>query len=441
MIRVSGENALEFTQSLIAQKIHNPQSHRSYLKDLVDPNGQSLDQVLLTYFEKGKSFTGDETVEIACHGNPLIVNAISQRFFEKGCRPAERGEFSFRAFYNGKIDLVQAESIHSLVTTKVRRGSETFVEQLKGQLSEIFNKIQDNLITTLAHLEATIDFVEQDIDPKELKPLKILLEETNKKVEELLLTYDTGKSLQKDPNILLLGATNAGKSSLFNQFVESDRAIVTDVAGTTRDFITESRFLGNNSFQFVDSAGLRETENKVEKIGIQKSLERVEASDLVLYIIDSSSPGDLSPLKNIPPHKVFLVFNKLDLFSTPEEMDEIKSGVFSQWNLDFSSEKVAFVSSLTGEGVTNLLKKVEDRLVGETTSDGAVTITQSRHFNHLKQTFEHIDEALSLIENEESPDLISQELQMGLSEVYQLLGKTFDDEILDKIFSEFCIGK
>jgi tRNA modification GTPase len=438
VIRVSGDRAYETTLKHIDRDSFTPESHQAYLSSFVDASGQKIDQILLTFFKKGSSFTGDETVEISCHGNPLIINAITDCYLKEGCRAAERGEFSFRAFYNGKIDLVQAESIHDLVTTQVREGSETFLDQLQGQLSEKFEEIQDALIQSMAHLEASIDFTEQDIEPESLKGVEKYVLSAHEISKELMSTYDVGKSLQGGTQILILGAPNAGKSSLFNQCVQAERAIVTEIAGTTRDLVTEQRFIGNHSVLFMDSAGLRDSEDIIEKMGIQKSLDKIEQADLVLFVVDLEKPEKLDLLEIIPEEKALVVFNKMDLF----DQDSIKSRVseiLKKWPEDLS---YSIISSQTGAGIIDLLSSIEKKLKDLRSVIGEeIVITQARHFNHLESLNQYMSSALALISQDESPDLISQELRLGLSEVHQLLGKEYDDEVLDKIFSSFCIGK
>ncbi len=442
VIRISGDRAFSYTLQTIENSRLKPETHHCYLTSIVDEQGTKIDQVLLTFFEKGKSFTGDETVEISCHGNPLLINSIIQRFLQLGCRSAERGEFSFRAYYNGKIDLVQAESIQSLVTTRLQTGSRAFVEQLKGQLSNQFENLQEHIVLSMAHLEASIDFVEEDIETDELEAVEKVLNKAQEQTKTLINSYDIGRSLQKDLKILILGNTNAGKSSLFNKCIEADRAIVTDIEGTTRDLVTGQKYLGSSSVEFIDSAGLRETADPVENLGIQKSLDEVKNADLIMYVVDLQKPGQLDVVQSLPDKKVLMVFNKFDLIHSEEEALQIVNNVFKASGKEFSENQVCFVSSVSGYGLDKLLKKSEELLVCDIKEfDGDALVTQARHYNHLLEFNKYLNQALTLVKGQESPDLISQELALGLSEVHQLLGKEYDDEVLDKIFSQFCIGK
>ena len=441
VIRISGKRALEITRKHTKIKKENIPSHSSHLTEIFCVEGRVIDQVLVTYFEENRSFTGDETVEVSCHGNPLIINAIINIFLAEGCRVAEKGEFSFRAYYNGKIDLVQAESIHQLVMTNNINGSESFLAQLRGKLSVEFQGVEQNLILALSHLEASIDFVEQDIDVANYGVVKKIIIEILKDTQKLIDSYSVGKSLRESYKVLLLGKTNVGKSSLFNKFVEQDRAIVTEVAGTTRDIVTSQKFLGHSSVEFIDSAGLRETADEIEKLGIQKSLEQVEQADLILYLVDITNPEGSTVDRTLPRNKIRVVFNKIDLLSSENEIKSASDSFFKTSALEIEEERVCFVSSVSSQGLDELISQIESSIVKQQNHQEEGLVTQARHYNHLCELSRFLEEGLKLIAQNISPDILSQELQFALSEIHQLLGKEYNDEVLDKIFSQFCIGK
>lgn len=441
VLRVSGERSLEMVLPFFPSlKDSQPKSHRAYFGQFLNREGKLLDEVLITYFEKGKSFTGDQSLEISCHGNPLLVNKIIDCLLSSGCRLAEKGEFSFRAFYNGKIDLVQAEAINSLIKTSHDFGSESFLKQLEGKLSDKFKEIQDFLITALAHLEASIDFVEEDIDPQELQLLKKPISEAHDVVSELLGSYSNGKVLNESFKISLLGPTNAGKSSLFNKLVEEERAIVTEQPGTTRDIVSDKRFLGDMPVEFLDTAGIRETSDHVETIGIEKSLALSKTANLILYLIDIDDPVDIPQSICLPKEKTIMVFNKIDLSHDPKNVEKVVEKYMENNCLSNNCVETSLISAETSEGIDTLKSqisiKIESIFYGHSED-----LTQARHFDHLSRCLEHLNATLSMLDNSESPDLLSQELQLGLSEINGLLGKECNDEILDKIFSDFCIGK
>lgn len=441
VIRVSGDEALKLTRLFVKTLPENLESHHSYLGYFVDAEGNQVDQILVSFFKKKHSFTGDECIEISCHGNPLIVNQIINSFLHSGCRAAERGEFSFRAFYNGKLDLVQAESIHQLVLTKNHFGSHVSLDQLKGKLSHSFKSLEDDLILAMSHLEASIDFVEQDIEVADDGVLTDLLQKTQIRVQDLLKSYDVGKSVSESYKVLLVGPTNVGKSSLFNKIFGESKAIVTDIAGTTRDLVTGQIFLGNNNIELMDSAGLRESFDPIERIGMEKTIEKMNSADLLLYVLDSSMELDVQWIAKLPAEKTLFIFNKIDLLDSDAEKEYLRSQL-RKIQKDIDLESILFVSAIQNNGIADLVQIVENRLIhSNKLGSEEHIITQARHYNHLVKLNGHLDMARELLLQKESPDFISQDLALGLSEVHRLLGKEYDDEVLDKIFAEFCLGK
>lgn len=437
VIRVSGQKALEFTKKLFSPLPKKIKSHCSYLGFIENEKQERVDQVLLTFFTQGKSFTGDETVEISCHGNPLIVNQIVDLYLHQGCRVAQKGEFSFRAFYNGKIDLVQAEAIGDLVTAKNNISSEASLKHLSGDISQVFTKLEADLVLAISHLEATIDFVEQDIDPDDYKAVSWQLEAVKERLKQLISSYDVGKNLRQGFKVLLFGESNVGKSSLFNAIFKQEKAIVTDMAGTTRDLISGQTFLGNNEVEFIDSAGVRSTDDKIENVGIQKTLEASQTADVILYVLDCSQDQDLEKLLDFEIDKTIFVLNKVDLLQSQPDIKNLSEKIKKQNpNLLFY-----MVSAKSGSGLEDLKSGIEKFLVSQKSFDGSEVITQARHFNHLRSIENSVEKAIELLNIKESPDLISQELSFALMEINGLLGKEYNDEILDKIFSDFCIGK
>ncbi|MEM7646190.1 MAG: tRNA uridine-5-carboxymethylaminomethyl(34) synthesis GTPase MnmE, partial [Pseudomonadota bacterium] len=396
-----------------------------------------IDQVLVTFFEKGRSFTGDETIEISSHGNPLILNRIIDCFLSEGCRLAERGEFSFRSFYNGKMDLVQAESVHDVVTAKNTESASHSLKGLGGGLSRRFLRIEEEIIAAMSFLEASIDFVEQDIEFADYAEIRAPLERAMLEVQSLVQSYDVGKNLNRGFKILLLGETNVGKSSLFNCLFSEEKAIVTDLPGTTRDLISSQAFVGHHLVEYSDSAGLRETDDEIEKIGVGRSLSASKEADLILYVVDGKKSDWKSLPETIDPRKSLLVVNKTDLF----ENNISKNDFLSRCPDSIQSEDMVLISALKNEGVDELVQKISQKLDSLTEAHSDDVLTQPRHFDHLKKVESFLEQALSLMVDGESPDLISQDLGMGLQEVHQIIGKEYDDEVLDRIFSQFCIGK
>lgn len=440
VLRVSGPKALVYVKKHCSFIPENPESHKVYFGNFKASDGEIIDEVLVTYFKKGKSFTGDETLEISTHGGFFPSNRTLMELTSSGCRPAERGEFSFRAFYNGKVDLVQAEGILSLINSKSDMARGLAIRQLKGNLSNAISGIEEGLIYVLAQLEAAIDFSTEDIQPASLADVKSKFENLNLKVQEMLASYKRGKVIHDGINIIIAGPPNAGKSSIYNQILGQNKAIVTNLPGTTRDLLESTYKDLGLPIQLIDSAGLRESSDVVEKLGIEKTKETLLKSDTVFYTLDLTdySKHDLSLVKNISD-RVYFVFNKVDLSSDIQN----DKALATQWILsqvDTQVDRLLFVSAENGYGFQELKLAIQKASLLDMNSDEA-TITQYRHFDNLSKCSEHLENAISLCDREESYDLIALEAQLSLKEVFSLLGKEYNEQVLDLIFKQFCLGK
>ena len=440
VIRISGKNSLHVGRSFCPFLPLNPESHRAYFGDVLDPETKTVvDQCLVTCFKEGYSFTGDSVLEISCHGNPIICQKIIGYCLKENCRLAERGEFSFRAFYNGKIDLVQAESIHQLVMSQTQLAANTMINQLDGKLSDIYCEIEYDVVDILGQLEASIDFVEQDIEPETYGGLESVYKKIFDRVGELLNSYEVGKNLSRGWKVLLLGETNVGKSSLFNCFFAEDKAIVSEFHGTTRDLVHDRTFLGHQWVRFVDSAGLRKDAGEIEKLGMQKTIREVGESDIILWVFDGTReiPDESPP--ELEGKRIFLVVNKTDLLNATEK-NRVKQNL-KKFESTLSIYGVHLVSAKDNLGIKELVEHLQQAIENQNRGDYKSVVTQSRHHDHLQKVERHLKNSFELLLASESPDLVSQEGQLALMEIHKLLGKTYDDQILDKIFSSFCIGK
>lgn len=441
VIRISGPRSFDILKKLATFLPSAPESHRIYFGTIKDSESQPLDEVLVSYFQKGKSFTGDETLEISTHGGFMTANRVLREIVALGIRPAERGEFSFRAFYNGKVDLVQAEGILSLIESKSETARSIALKQLKGQLSNKFSELEDALVLILAHLEASIDFSTEDIEPHSLEDIRKLISSCLESMRGLLKTYTRGKVINDGFRMVLVGPPNVGKSSLYNLLLGEDRAIVTDIAGTTRD-ILEGQFteLGS-SVKIVDSAGLRVTDDPVEKIGVQKSEQAMATADAIFYVCDIES-FDKAELFSIKEHldKSYFLVNKVDkLGESPIDRQGIQKFFEDQLGSQ-ALGRVYFVSAVNSYGIQEVKDLVKDLSLVDIGQSEAL-ITQYRHYEYLRKAISSLDNAYQLLANQDSYDLIALEVQTSLKEVFGLLGKEFDEQVLDKVFKQFCIGK
>jgi tRNA modification GTPase len=441
VLRVSGPKALHYTKNHCSFLPESPESHKVYFGNFMGQDGELVDEVLVTYFAKGRSFTGDETLEVSTHGGFFPSHRALMELTLSGCRPAERGEFSFRSFYNGKIDLVQAEGILSIIESKSDSARSVAVRQLKGNLSEKIEGIEEGLINVLAQLEAAIDFSTEDIQPSSLTALSSQLSGLNHTVEELLLSYKRGKVIHDGVNIIIAGPPNAGKSSIYNLVLGQNKAIVTDTPGTTRDLLESNYTDLGLPIQLMDSAGLREAEDSIEKIGIEKTRGALTAADAVFFTLDISKYREqdlrfLRPIKD----KCVVIFNKLDL-CLDIQTAKMDAKAYIGEQLDIHDEgRVLFMSAKNSEGIQDLKLAIQKCSLVDINNNEAL-ITQYRHFDNLSTCSTHMKCAISLCNKGDSYDLIALEVQICLKEIFALLGKEFNDQVLDQVFKQFCLGK
>jgi tRNA modification GTPase len=441
VVRVSGSAAL-----LVAKKIcqfvpETPESHRTYFGVCSSVRSQEpLDEVLATFFAEGRSFTGEETVEISCHGGPIIIANLLSELVVAGARVAKRGEFTYRAFMNGRLDLVQAESVLGLIESRSKPAAKVALRQLRGELSIEYARIEDGLVWLLAHLEASIDFSTEGIEivPKDEAIRRV--QELHIWTEKLISSYAKGRVFSDGLEIALVGRPNAGKSSLLNALLQEDRAIVTPHEGTTRDTIEGRVAISGVPVTFVDTAGLRKSDNEIERMGIERSRLAMERADLVFYVIDPFMEGveaDLRSLVSKATSREHFVLNKSDMDPNGKCHDVFSKVLFE---LGVPSERVFSVSSKDRTG----LNRVEAYLtthVSSHESDSENVVTQARHLDLLQKIHTCLEAALRLINDESSPEFIAFELQDGVRAVHELLGKEFNEQVIDRIFQEFCLGK
>jgi tRNA modification GTPase len=441
VIRVSGPKALALTRKLAGFVPEHPESHHIYYGIIQSVlSGDALDEVLVSFFAEGRSFTGEETTEISCHGGTVITATVLKELLGAGCRLATRGEFTYRAFMNGKLDLVQAESVLSLIESQSKQSAKVALRQLQGHLSTDFHRIEDDLVWILAHLEASIDFSTEGIDllPSEqlLKRATALLDV----VSRLIGSYAQGRLLREGIEVALIGRPNAGKSSLLNAFLGEERAIVTPHAGTTRDTVEGKLSIAGVPVTFIDTAGLRETENEIEKIGIERSRLAMDKADFIFSVIDLGSDhlmAEIGELARENGPKTYFLLNKIDLKAAENQR---KIAVSELKNLGIADDRVFAVSALNRTGLAEV-EEILAKLVGSVDSETSNVVTQARHLELLQKIHSCLLTALRLIKEDSSPEFIAFELQESVRAIHELLGKEFDEQVIDRIFKEFCLGK
>lgn len=448
VIRVSGPNAYVITKKLCSFLPEVIRSHQACFGNLHSANHSSseaiiIDEVVVTAFADGKSFTGEQSTEISCHGNPLIVKEIISQLIFCGARGADRGEFTYRAFMNGRIDLVQAEGVLSLIQSQSQTSALQSLRQLKGQLSIEFEALENDITWCLAHIEASIDFSTEGIDVVDNNVLISRLQKILKNTECLLSGYKSGQILRDGFYVALVGKPNAGKSSLLNMLLGEEKAIVTHIPGTTRDVIEGSILLNGCRVVFSDTAGLRQSADLVEQIGIQRSYEVLDKADLIFYIFDSSVPvsqEEIDLIKQLPHSKTIFIANKTDLTADGGSASARLLVKNLQGLVPVTEDMLCMTSTLNQNNVLNLKDVIAKKLEAFHFQDSTV-LFQTRQYDCLLEMKKYLVEAISLVESSASPEFSALPLKETLLKVHEVLGKHFDDQIMDRVFKEFCIGK
>lgn len=459
VIRISGGNSLSITRKIAPFLPQNLESHKVYYGTLQTSSGSAvpateIDEVLITYFKAGRSFTGQEVLEISCHGNPQICRTILNELIGAGARAADRGEFTYRAFMNGNVDLVQAESILALIESESDRSMKLALRQLKGQLSKQLLKIEDQLTWLMAHIEAGIDFSTEGL---ELVTDAVVVEKLGllkAALASLVSSYKVGRIVRDGVHVALAGRPNVGKSSLLNLFLQEDRAIVTDVAGTTRDVISGETQFGGIKFTFIDTAGIRRHgADAVEKIGIERSHEAHAEADVVLFVYDLKAgftEDDEAVLKGLASTEPIIIGNKFDVVSGDKDVERLKGelsqalhrGSIEKLSLDADADKrnLFFLSALDENARPFVLEELSRRFLAKDTRD-SVLLSNARHYENLSRALVNIEKCEGLVQTGLGSEFLALELKEALLAVQETLGKRFDDQVMDRVFKEFCLGK
>jgi len=438
VIRISGDEALEIALNIFVNK--NNEKVKSFKNRyltygmIVDRDGKVIDEVLVSFMQKPNTFTREDVIEINCHGGILSAKKILDLIMTYNCRMAEQGEFTKRAFLNGRIDLTQAEAIIDIINAKTQSSHEISVSHLEGRLSKQINELIERIINLLANIEVNIDFPEYDEDVITINKVKEESINMLNKIETLINTADTGKIYKEGIKTLIIGKPNVGKSSLMNFLLNENRAIVTEIPGTTRDTIEEQVNINGIPLNIIDTAGIRKTEDEVEKIGVEKALNKINEADLIMMVLDSSKEleeEDIEILKLIENKKVIYIKNKTDL-EEKLNLDEYK-------NIE---EKVINISVLKNEGLEKITNTIQSMFFeGKIDLENDLIINNARQKNLLINAAKNLEEVLNSIDNGMSIDFIEIDLKSCMENLGLIVGKAVSDDLVDKIFSDFCIGK
>ncbi|MFH1823676.1 MAG: tRNA uridine-5-carboxymethylaminomethyl(34) synthesis GTPase MnmE [Candidatus Firestonebacteria bacterium] len=441
IVRLSGKNSLD-----IVSKVFKPKSGKNlstvptfsvHFGYIVHPvNNLTIDEVIVSVMKAPKTYTREDVVEINCHGGIIPLKKVLELCISAGAKLAEPGEFTKRAFLNGRIDLTQAEAVMDIIKAKTEESLKAAINQLKGRLSEKINNINNELKNICVLIEANIEFPEEEIEVTNMEGVKNSLKKISESIDKLLKTFDEGKILREGVKTVITGKPNVGKSSLLNELLEEERAIVTHIPGTTRDVIEESINIEGIPFVLVDTAGIRKSDDFVEKKGIEKAFSSLEKADLVLFILDGSqdlSSEDYSLADEIKNKKIIIIINKIDLPLKVNEEDIKKI---------FSKEKILKISLLKKIGIEDLKRSMANIVLEKgRREEGEVLITNVRHKILLQEAKESIKSAIDSIDNKMSEEFIIVDIRSALDSTGEIVGKTSTEDILNTIFTQFCIGK
>ena len=438
IIRMSGKDTFKILDKFFIQKnpkkIEDIKGYSIKYGNIIDKNNNIIDEVLVSYFKEPKSYTNENMCEISSHGGIVIMNKILEVVLENGAKLAEPGEFTKRAFLNGRIDLAQAEAVIDIINSKTEKEADISISQLEGGLSNKIYDIKKDILEIMADIEASIDYPEYDIEETSNKKILDFLEKIDNKLIKLENSFDTGKILREGILAAIIGRPNAGKSSLLNLILNEERAIVTEIEGTTRDTIEEYISVKGIPLKIVDTAGIRNAKDEVEKIGVKKSLNIIEKSDIVIAIFDISrklNKEDFEILELIKNKNSIIILNKIDL----------KKDIISE-EIKNINKPIIKLSTKTGEGLEDLYSEIEKIFnLNEIANSGETIVSNKRHKFLIKNARENIKKCQDIIKDNMPIDVISSIIREILENLGEITGESVTEDIIDEIFSKFCLGK
>ena len=429
IIRISGEKALSVADQIFSGSIFSYKTHTVHFGKILDIKKNVIDEGLVIVMRAPHSYTGENTVEIHCHGGVFISQRVLKAALQAGARVALPGEFTFKAFQNGKIDLTRAEAIQKLIAAKNSQAAQIANTQLQGHLFDTIQSLQKKLIDGAAILEAWVDFPEEGLEF--ITPFEFidLLDKIIHEMTLLKKTFYEGKRFQTTHSLCLLGAPNVGKSSLMNLLAQNERAIVTPIAGTTRDILEEEIFLADLNFRLIDTAGIRKTDEMIEKEGIKRSLAAAEEADLILYVLDVTAPKINENLTSQISHKhTIAIWNKIDVISSN--------------NLPLLPFETVFISAKEKKGIETLKEAIYQLMWRQgLPSKEEVILSSERHYQALDQAIQSTKKVIYGLKNELSPEFLTADMKEAIEELGTIIGINVTEEVLSAIFSKFCVGK
>ena len=457
IIRLSGSDAITLTdkifQSANGKSLEEAKPYTLHYGEIKDKDGNTIDDVLVSVFRAPHSYTGENSTEISCHGSRYILQQVLHRFTEVGCRQAEPGEYTRRAYLNGKMDLSQAEAVADLIASTNKATHKMALSQLKGHFSNELSLLREKLLKMTSLLELELDFSDhEELEFADRSELQELAEEINNKITTLAHSFETGNALKQGVAVAIVGKTNVGKSTLLNRLLHEEKAIVSDIHGTTRDVIEDTTLIDGITFRFIDTAGIRKTDDVVENIGIERTFQKMEEAKIVIWLLDeqpSASEIEEMKLKN-QGKKLLVVFNKMDKLENDKlALDKFTHSCGSDSSESESSEGESneaesplFISARTGENVSSLEQALVRAADIPEITENDVIITSARHYEALLRAHDSLSRVLESMEMGMSGDIIAEDLKMVLEELGEITGgQISSQETLNNIFKHFCIGK
>ena len=435
IIRMSGENSFEILNKIFVTNDKPIAGYTMKYGKIVDEKNVIIDEVLVSYFVAPNSYTRENVCEINSHGGMVVMKKILELCLKNGAILAEPGEFTKRAFLNGRIDLSQAEAVIDIINSKTDKEAKASINQLEGNLSLEIKNIRKDLISMMADIEASIDYPEYDVEEVTTNKVKEVLIKEKDRLIKLEKSFDNGKILKDGINTAIIGRPNAGKSSLLNIMLNEERAIVTSVEGTTRDTIEEYISINGIPLKIIDTAGIREANDEVEKIGVEKAKKIAKESDLIIGIFDISrkmNKEDYEILDILKNKNYIIVLNKIDLDENNVDMEKVKE----------INKPIVQISTKTREGIENLYKEIENIIeTKEISSDNEIIVTNTRHKSLIIKAMDSVDKSLETIENKMPIDIIVVYVKDILENLGEITGETVTEDIIKEIFSKFCLGK
>ena len=451
IIRLSGSEAIRFTDkvfvSVSGKQLSAAKPNTLHYGEIKDKDGHTIDDVLVSVFRAPHSYTGEDSTEISCHGSRYILQQVLQRLIEVGCRQAEPGEYTRRAYMNGKMDLSQAEAVADLIASTNKATHQMALSQLKGHFSSELTLLREKLLKMTSLLELELDFSDhEELEFADRSELRALAAEIEKKITTLAHSFETGNALKQGVPVAIVGKTNVGKSTLLNRLLHEEKAIVSNIHGTTRDVIEDTTLIDGITFRFIDTAGIRKTDDVVENIGIERTYQKMEEAKIVIWLLDAQpTEAEIEDMKEKNQgKKLLMVFNKIDEISFDKAVLSSDENSQTSSSVSLSDENVSIlnISARTGENVLDLEQALVRAADIPEITENDVIVTSARHYEALLRADESLSRVLESMDMGMSGDIIAEDLKMVLEELGEITGgQISSQETLNNIFKHFCIGK